>query len=100
VSEFLLAAARDPVRRELGLAEAASDMITVAGWHAWLRRWRLLRSYAFPQEGAGEPRSCLVVSASSMDAAARLAEGWARLSGYRVTVLQLFDVAQPNEPPL
>jgi len=99
MKEFLLAGARGPTRGELCLAEAARDLVAAARWHAWLRRWGLLRSFALPHGGAGEPNVCLVVRTTTADAAARLAAGWEQLSGYRVTVLQLFDKAPPQEPP-
>jgi hypothetical protein len=99
MSEFLLAGARGPARGELCLEAAARDLVAAAGWHVWLRRWGLLRSFALPLGGACEPSACLVVRATSADAAARLAAGWEQLSGYRVTVLQLFDQAAPQEPP-
>ena len=89
MSEFLLAATWSAPSGELPLAGAARAVIARAGWHAWLRRWGLLRSFGLPRDPDGELRACLIVRASDDAAAARLAADWARVSGYQVTVLPL-----------
>lgn len=89
MSAYLLAGSRQPVDGELTLAAAARDVVTRMIWHGWLRRWGLLESFGLPRDPANEPQACLIVRAQSYEAAARLAEGWARVSGYRVTVLPI-----------
>jgi hypothetical protein len=89
VSAYLLAGFGRPLNRELALAAAARDVVALTLWHGWLRRWGLLESFALPRDPASEPRACLVIQATGEEAAARLAEGWERVSGYRVTVLAL-----------
>jgi hypothetical protein len=89
VSAYLLAGIRQPLDGELMLAAAARDVVTRMAWHGWLRRWGLLESFALPRDPAGEPHACLLIRATGDEAAVRLAEGWARVSGYRVTVLAL-----------
>jgi hypothetical protein len=89
MSAYLLAGVRQPLNRELPLAAAARDVVALTHWHGWLRRWGLLESFALARDPASEPRACLVIRATGEEAAARLAEGWQRVSGYRVTVLTL-----------
>jgi hypothetical protein len=90
MSEFLLVGTWPAAPAELPLAAAAHCVVTGAAWHGWLRRWGLLRSFGLPAD-PGELRACLVVRASGDEAARRLAAGWGRVSGYRVTVLPLSD---------
>jgi hypothetical protein len=90
MSEFLLVGTWPAVRAELPLAVAARSVVRGAAWNAWLRRWGLLRSFGLPAD-PGELRACLVVRATGDEAARRLAAGWGRVSGYRVTVLPLVD---------
>jgi hypothetical protein len=73
---------------------AAQAVIARAAWHAGLRRWGLLRSFGLPAEPGAEPRVCLVVRATGDEAARRLAVGWGRVSGYRVTVLPLMNAGE------
>jgi hypothetical protein len=89
VSAYLLAGIRGPLDRELTLAAAAREVVTRTFWHGSLRRWGLLESFALPRDPASEPQACLIVRAPGYEEAARLAEGWARVSGYRVTVLPI-----------
>jgi hypothetical protein len=89
VSEFLLLGNRPPVAGEISPACAARDLVALADWHRWLRRWGLLRAFALPRDPGSGLRACLVVRASGDGAAHRVAEGWGRLSGYQVTVLPL-----------
>jgi len=89
VSEFLLVGTRPSAPAELPLAVAAHDVVARAAWHAWLRRWGLLRSFGLPVDPGAELRACLVVRATGDEAARRLAAGWGRVSGYRVMVLPL-----------
>ena len=89
VSEFLLVGTRSRAPGELPLAVVAHDLVALATWHAWLRRWGLLRSFGLPRDPVADLRACLVVRATGEDAARRLAAGWGRVSGYRVTVLPL-----------
>ena len=93
MSVYLLAGIRRPLDGELTLAAAAHDVVARTTWHGWLRRWGLLQAFAVPQDPASEPQACLVVRATGDAAAARLAEGWERVSGYRVTVLALSTAA-------
>jgi hypothetical protein len=88
MSEFLLIGTWPTAPAELPLAVAARSVVRAAAWHGWLRRWGLLRSFGLPAD-PGELRACLVVRATGDEAARRLAEGWGRASGYRVTVLPL-----------
>jgi hypothetical protein len=90
MSEFLLVATWPAAPAELPLAVAARRVVSGAAWHGWLRRWGLLRSFGLPAD-PGELRACLVVRATGDEAARRLAEGWGRVSGCRVTVLPLLD---------
>ena len=89
MSAYLLAGMRRPLDGELTLAAAARAVVAQARWHDWLRRWGLLESFALPRDPANEPRACLIIRATGDEAAARLAEGWEQVSGYRVTVLAL-----------
>jgi len=89
VREFLLVGARPSAPGELALAAAAHDVVAQSAWHGWLRRWGLLRSFGLPADPEAELRACLVVRATGDEAARRLAAGWGRVSGYRVTVLPL-----------
>jgi hypothetical protein len=92
MTEYLLVGTWQPqpgVVRELALAAAARRVVQAAAWHGWLRRWGLLLSYGLPGEPRAGIRACLVVAASSEQAAQRLAAGWATVSGYRVAVLTL-----------
>lgn len=57
MSEFLLLGVRPPGSAEVSLRRAAHDVVAVQAWHRLLRRWGLLRSFAFPEESiAGLPR--------------------------------------------
>ncbi len=89
MSEFLLLGVRRQACREVALRRAARDVIALTGWHQLMRRWGLLRSFALPDEPVAGLRACLLVQASGHLAAATLAAGWGRLSGYEVTVLPL-----------
>jgi hypothetical protein len=89
MSEFVLLGSRGPVVGEIGLSRVARDLIALTAWHRLLRRWGLLVSFALAEEPAAEVRACLLVRASGLPAATRLAAGWGRLSGYQVTVLRL-----------
>jgi hypothetical protein len=89
MSEFLLVGTWSAAPAELSLAVAAHEVIARAVWHAWLRRWGLLLAFGLPTDPGADPRACLVVRASGDEAARRLAAGWGRVSGYRVTVLPL-----------
>ena len=97
MSAYLLAGMRRPLDGELTLAAAARAVVAQARWHDWLRRWGLLESFALPRDLATEPRACLVIRATGEEAAARLAEGWEQVSGYRVTVLALSSTAARTE---
>lgn len=92
MSEFLLLAVRPPGSAEVSLRRAAHDVVAVGAWHRLLRRWGLLRSFAFPDESVAGLRACLLVTASGQAAAARLAASWGDVSGYQVTVLPLCGV--------
>ena len=93
MSEFLLLGIRPQTDREVSPAGLACDLAAAAAWHRWLRRWGVLRSFALPGEPVADLRACLIVQASGQAAATRLASGWGRVSGYRVTVTQLCDAA-------
>ena len=93
-AEFLLVGTWPSAPAELPLAVAAHAVIACAAWHAWLRRWGLLRSYGLPADPGDEPRACLVIRATGDVAARRLAEGWGRVSGYSVTVLPLMTTSE------
>lgn len=93
VNEFLLVATRPSAPAEMSLAAAADSLAAVTAWQRWLRRWGLLRSFALPAGPVAGLRACLVVWASGDGAAERLAAGWAQVSGYRVLVMPLADVA-------
>ena len=97
MSVYLLAGVRRWPDSEMPLAAAARAVISQSTWHGWLQRWGLLQSFALPQDPASEPQACLVVGATGAEAAARLAEGWERASGYRVTVLALSAAAERTE---
>ena len=99
MSAYLLAGIRRPLDSELTLAAAAREVVTRVAWHGWLRRWGLLESFALPRDPASEPHACLVVRAAGEEAAARLADRWARVSGYRVTVLALSTAVARTERP-
>jgi hypothetical protein len=88
---FLLAGTRPPGCGEQPLAAAAHDVVTMARWNGWLRRWGLLLSFGLPLDPVGELRACLIVLASDDQAAERLAAGWKMVSGYQVAVLPLSD---------
>jgi hypothetical protein len=92
MSEFLLLGTRSARAGEVSLSRAAGDIVTLAAWHKCLRRWGLMRSFALPQDCAGELRACLIVRASGDQAASRLAAGWGRASGYQVRVLAMCEV--------
>ena len=89
MSEFLLLGIRPPAPGEASLGGVARDLMALATWHGWLRRWGLLRSFGLPRDPAGELRACLVIRASGQPAAERLAAGWGLVSGYRVTLVPL-----------
>ena len=89
MSEFLLLGTRPSAAGEASLGGVARDVMTLAAWHGWLRRWGLLRSSGLPRDPAGELRACLVIRASGQPAAERLAAGWGQVSGYRVTLVPL-----------
>jgi len=93
MSEFLLLGIRPQADREVSPAGLACDVTAAAAWHQWLRRWGLLRSFALPREPVADLRACLIIQASGQVAAARLASGWGRVSGYLVTVTQLREAA-------
>ena len=93
MSEFLLVGTRPTAPGELPLAVAAHHVVALAAWHGWLRRWGLLRSFGLPADPGAELRACLLVRATGDEAARRLAAGWGRESGYRVTVLPLLRAA-------
>ena len=93
MSEFLLLGIRPQTDREVSPAGLARDVAAAAAWHRWLRRWGVLRSFALPREPVADLRACLIIQASCQAAATRLASGWGRVSGYRVTVTQLCDAA-------
>src|SRR5215472_15119045 len=92
MSEFLLLGVRPQGSGEVALSRAAHDVVALAGWHQLLRRWGLLRSFALPDEPVAGLRACLLVRATQPGAAAMLAAGWSRLSGYEVTVVPLAGV--------
>ena len=89
MSEFLLLGTRSYAPDEASLGGVAHGLVAVAGWHEWLRRWGLLRSFGLPSDSGGELRVCLVVRASGYTAAQRLAVGWGKVSGYQVTLVPL-----------
>jgi hypothetical protein len=89
MTPFLLAGTRPPRPGELSPAGAAHDLVAMARWHGWLRRWGLLLWFGLAGEPVAELRACLVVAASDGQAARRLAAGWGDVSGYRVMVLPL-----------
>jgi hypothetical protein len=91
MSEFLLLGARPPGAGEVSLSRAAHDVMALAAWQRWLRRWGLLRSFALPQDTVTQVRACLMVQASGEVAAERLAARWAQMSGYHVTVLPVWS---------
>lgn len=93
MSEYLLLGIRPGKDREVSPASVACEVAAAAAWHTWLRRWGLLRSFALPPEPVADLRACLIIQASGQAAATRLASGWRRVSGYRVTVTQLCDAA-------
>lgn len=74
------------------MPRAAHDVVATQAWHRLLRRWGLLRSFAFPDESVAGLRACLLITASGHAAAARLAAGWGDVTGYQVTVLRLCGV--------
>src|SRR5260370_906219 len=87
VSDFLRVGTRPSAPGDLPLAAAAHAVIALAAWLRSLRGWGLLRSFGLPADPGPELRACLVVRATGDEAARRLASGWGRVSGYRVTVL-------------
>jgi hypothetical protein len=91
MTRFVLAASRPwpGDADELALAAVAHGVLAAARWHAWLRRWGLLLSYALPRDPQGALRACLVVLASDDHAAERLAAEWGNMSVCRVAVLPL-----------
>jgi hypothetical protein len=89
MTEYLLVGTRQPIVRELSPAGVAREMAAATSWHQCLRRWGLLRYVGLPQEPDADVRACLVIQASGQDAATRLASGWGRVSGYRVSVTRL-----------
>jgi hypothetical protein len=93
VSEFLLLGTRQAAPGELSPSRAAHDLIALATWHGWLRRWGLLGSFAVWRADRAGPTACLVVRVSGPAAAARLAAGWERLAGLDVSVLPLAEAA-------
>jgi hypothetical protein len=93
MSEFLLLGIRPQMDREVSPVGLARDVAAAAAWHRWLRRWGVLRSFALPGEPVADLRACLIIQASGPAAATRVAAGWGRVSGYRVTVTQLCDAA-------
>jgi hypothetical protein len=99
LSAYLLAGIRRPLESELTLAAAAREVVARTIWHGCLRRWGLMESFALPQDPASEPQACMIVRATGEEAAAQLAEGWALVSGYRVTVLALSTAAPRTEGP-
>lgn len=93
MSEFLLLGARAPAAGELSPGRAARDLAAVTAWHWWLRRWGLRRAFGLAGDSPAGLRAGLVIAASGEAGARRLAAGWSRVSGYRVTVLPLDDAA-------
>ena len=96
MTAFVLVGSRPPRGPEQSPALAAREAAALTTWHLALRRWGLLRSFAFPdqhnrREGVA-PRLCLIVQVTGADAAQRLAARWESLGGYQVTVLALRDV--------
>ena len=89
MSEFLLLGTRPPAPGEASLGGVARDVMALATWHGWLRRWGLLRSFGLPQDPADELRACLVIRASGQPAAEWLAAGWGQVSGYQVRLVPL-----------
>jgi hypothetical protein len=89
MSEFLLLGIRPPAPGEASLGGVARDVMALATWLGWLRRWGLLRSFGLPRDPADELRACLVIRASRHPAAERLAAGWEQASGYQVTLVPL-----------
>src|SRR5215469_4627378 len=88
MSEFLLLGKRSPACYEVSPAHVAANVAAAASWHRWMRRWGLLRSFALLEPRTGL-RACLIVQASGLAAASRLASSWSTVSGYRVTVTPL-----------
>jgi hypothetical protein len=93
MSEFLLLGIRPQTDREVSPVGLARDVAAAAAWHRWLRRWGVLRSFALPGEPVADLRACLIIQVSGHPAATRVAAGWGRVSGYRVTVTPLCDAA-------
>ena len=91
MSEFLLLGTRPVAAQEVSPARAAHDLVALAAWHGWLRRWGLLRSYAVRPPWLAGPRVLLLVRATGPAAARRLAAGWERAGGYQVTVVPMCD---------
>ena len=101
MSEYLLLGMRTAAAAELSPARTGRHVAASAAWHQWLRRWGLLQSFAlapgdqaWPAGSFGypaQPRAYLVVRASGLAVADRLAAGWARVAGYDVQVLPLRD---------
>ena len=89
MSEFLLLGTRRIAAAEVSLATTVRDLFALIAWYRGLRRWGLMCSFAVDHARRGGPGVCLVVRASSLAAAARLAAGWERLACYDVTVLPL-----------
>ena len=89
MSRFVLVLTRDAVP---DLSAAAIGALTgrLALWVAALRRWRLLLAAA-PATGPGHVRGCLLVSATDLPAARRLAASCPAGAGTAITVLPVED---------
>jgi hypothetical protein len=101
MSEFLLLGSRPaalPAPGEASPGGVAHNVVALAAWHGWLRRWGLLRSFGLPPDPAGDVRACLIVRASGHTAAERLAAGWSRASGYQVILVPLSSRAEGRGP--
>jgi hypothetical protein len=91
VPRFLLVLSREAVP-DASAADLGALTGRLALWVAALRRWRLLVAVAVaPAADAGRVRGCLVVTASDLAAARRLARSCPAGEGSLVTVLPVRD---------
>ena len=89
MSRYVLLGARRFPQPEISPARLGADITRAGSYIRSLRCWQLFDCYATSTAEADQPRTVLVLRASSPTAAASLAAAWSSLSGFDVTVWPL-----------